>query len=313
MSQSSPVFLITNCTASKKAGGGVVPALSQFSGTLDRKMANWWKACLRAQPKFPARNLYQSDNWLQALRAFELLRSKTDAVQLFVVSAGLGLIPAEEAIPEYSATFAFGDQNSIGSCFGDNQKWWEKLSCRREQEGGVGSITNLAARYPTSVFLIGLGATYLMALLPDLIAARDSMTDSRKMIIVSTGSTKIPALGSSLLPLDARFENKLGGARTTLNSRLLGHIAQNFDLRELRADKVSIELSKELAELAPIRSFDRKRLADEDILKKLKKGIADVPDISASALLRKFRDSGMACESKRFIRLFKQTTTQNLT
>jgi hypothetical protein len=132
------------------------------------------------------------------------------------------------------------------------------------------------------------------------------------MIIVSTGSNKIAALRSSLLPLDARFENKLGGSRTTLNNRLLGHIAQKFHLRELRSDKVSLELSKELAELGPIRTFDRKRVADEDILEKIKKDISGNPGISASALLRKFRDSGMACESKRFIRLFKQTTPLNL-
>jgi hypothetical protein len=313
MNQSSPVFLITNCTASKKAGGGVVPALGGFSGTQARKMDDWQKACLRAQPKFPAKNLYQGDNWLQAVRAFELLRSKTDVVDFYVVSAGLGLIPAEEAIPEYSATFSFGDPNSIGSCLNDNQKWWEKLSSRLEKSGGIGSLANLAARHPNSVFLIGLSATYLQALLPDLISARDSLTDTRKMIIVSTGSTKIAALGSSLLPLDARFENKLGGARTTLNSRLLGHIAQNFLPQDLRADIISMELTKELEELGPLRRFDRKRLADEDIVKIIRKGMSGVPDISASALLRRFRDGGMACESKRFIRLFKQTTTQNLT
>ena len=312
MNQSSPVFLITNCTASKKAGGGVVPALGRFSGTQDRKMDDWLKACLRAQPKFPAKSLYQGDNWLQAWRAFELLRSKTSAVEFFVVSAGLGLVPVEEAIPEYSATFAFGDSNSIGSCLSDNQKWWERLSVLREQAGGIGSITTLVRLYPESVFLIGLSATYLKALLPDLIAAMALMADSRRMIIVSTGSNKIAALRSSLLPLDARFENKLGGSRTTLNNRLLGHIAQKFHLRELRSDKVSMELSKELAELGPIRTFDRKRVADEDILQKIKKDISGNPGISASALLRKFRDSGMACESKRFIRLFKQITTLNL-
>jgi hypothetical protein len=53
-------------------------------------------------------------------------------------------------------------------------------------------------------------------------------------------------------------------------------------------------------------------VADEDILEKIKKDISGNPGISASALLRKFRDSGMACESKRFIRLFKQTTPLNL-
>jgi hypothetical protein len=248
------------------------------------------------------------DSWLQALRAYDLLKSKTAAAEFWIVSAGLGLISAGTLIPEYSATFSLGDSNSVGTSVADNRRWWSNLAARRNKSGRTGSISKLAAQNPDSVFLVGLSAVYLRALLPDLIGARNALTNPGKLCIVSTGSGEIPELGNSLLPLDARFENKLGGARTTLNNRLLGHIAESFTLRELRADKLACALAKEAAELEPIRTFNREKMSDERVIKLIRTDLVLAPDTSASALLRKYRDCGLACEQKRFGRLFKLTS-----
>jgi hypothetical protein len=309
MNAQPALFLITNCTASKRNCGGQKLSCGDFAGKPERKFEQWWRACRSAKPTMPAIELYKGGAWRHARRAFEAFLGKEKTTEFWVVSAGLGLIPCDLPIPEYSATFAFGDPDSVGGSTEGNREWWDWLSTKRAGEGGVGSIKQLVERHPNSRFLIGLSAAYLRALLPDLLEAKNRLSNPDHLIVVCAGAGKVPELGASLLPIDARFENKFEGTRTSLNARMLAHIAESFPTDGLRASGVGALLSIEAGGLQPPRKYDRAKLADDAIMEIIQRYIKADPPLSASQLLKKLRDSGLACEQKRFGRLFRNTMT----
>lgn len=303
------LFLITNCTASKRNCGGQKLSCGDFSGKPERKFEQWWRASRSAKPTMPAIELYKGGAWCHARRAFEAFLGKEKTTEFWVVSAGLGLIPCDLPIPEYSATFAFGDPDSVGGSAEGNREWWDWLSTKRAGEGGVGSIKQLVERHPDSRFLIGLSAAYLRALLPDLVEAKNRLSDPDHLIVVCAGAGKVPELGDSVLPIDARFENKFGGTRTALNARILVHIAESFPIDGLSASGVGASLSNEASGLQPPRRYQRTKLDDAAIVEIIQRSIKTDSQLSASQLLKQLRASGLACEQKRFGRLFRNTIT----
>lgn len=305
----SAIFVITNCTALKRCRSAVAPSLSAVSGVPSLRFSTWIRTCEAATPKLPAVERYMGDSWNQALGAVDALKAHFCRTGFLVASAGFGLIPSDTPIPDYSATFAFGDPNSVSCTGAGNREWWDRLVANRQKLGEPGSLTNLALKNPKAIFLVSLSAVYLHALLCDLNGVRNVMSDPNRLIIVSSGAGKIPALGQSLLPLDARFEHLVGGARATLNNRLLKYIAQHFTPDQLRAEVLSAALSKKDETLAPARSFDRERSTDESLLTRIRTDLERSPRHSASSLLRVYRDAGLACERKRFARLFALSST----
>ena len=304
MEDEPEVILIVNCTYSKKVLGGAPISLGECEGKGQAKLQNWIKTSVEAQPRVPACHLYRGENWNQVLQAFSVVKSRSPKAQLWVVSAGLGLISSDTTIPEYSATFSMGDLNSVGRTLLENQLWWKNLSNAKKNQGGLGSVVELVQKYPNAVYLMSLSAPYIKAILPDLCGARNSLKDPEKLIVISVGSSKISDLGNSILPLDARFENKLSGTRHTLNNRLLRNIVETHNTSNLRCSELGRILKEEWESLKPITSFNRKRMSDTDLVLQIRSALEACPTASCTRLLRNFRLLNIACESKRFAFLF---------
>ena len=306
MPDTPSVILIANCTASKNKRCGDGVCLGQINQTGRIRFDKWLRLLSKSASNFKARDLYCGDGWVQALKAYEVLEGKGVSVQFWIASAGLGLISAETHVPQYSATFSPDSEDSISRSQEECRDWWKKLAEHRRSLGEPGTLQNLATANKDAVFLISLSATYLRILKDDLIAARSLVNDPDQFLIISAGTNSIPDLGVSLLPVDARFESKLGGARHTVNNRVASFIAEKFDANKLNASHVSSKLTEISSKLPQLRQFSRVSLTDSQVLKKIAGIRKKKPDCSPSTALRLLRDSGNACERKRFHRLFGQ-------
>lgn len=302
MATASALFLITNCSATKKVASGEAVRLRDWSGST-RQRFRWWHHAIEGQTDVtPARDCYGGDAWTQVIAAEKTSR---DACQLWVISAGMGLISADFPIPNYSATFSANNPDSVGSSHQERSEWWNLVCDWRREISGVGSITDLASANSNSVFLIALSSAYLALVKDDLLSAKLLLTSPENLIIISAGTRVMPEIGCSLLPIDARFENLVGGARATLNARMLRYLLENFDLRKCGASRIAKSLNITATKLEKSKLFDRSRLNDIEIAAFIRKQSKKAKETSASSLLRILRDGGSACEQKRFHRIYK--------
>lgn len=296
------LFMITNCSATKRVASGDAVRLRNWQGSVRQRFRRWQHAIEGHADGIPARDCYAGDAWTQVVAAEKASRGVS---QLWVVSAGLGLISSDLSIPNYSATFITNNPDSVGSSNQARSEWWELVCDWRRKISGVGSITDLARANPYSIFLIALSSSYLDVIKDDLLSARLVLECPDNLIIISAGTRAMPEMGSSLLPIDARFENLVGGARATLNARMLRYLVENFDVRKCNARKITKSLNITANDLAKPKLFDRARLDDFEIAAFIRKQSKAIKKVSASNLLRILRDGGAACEQKRFHRIYK--------
>lgn len=302
MPTASPLILITNCAATKRIAAGEPVLLRNWLGSV-RQRFHWWRKAINKQiPVTTVRDCYAGDSWSQVVAA-EKTSPTTNC--LWVISAGLGLLPAGQTIPSYSATFVNNDLDSVTPDLLGKTEWWNMLVEWRRELTGIGCVTDLALRNPKSVFIVAVSSTYLSVIKDDLVSAREALTSPDNLLLISSGTRQIPALGSSLLPIDARFENLVGGARATLNARMLRHIVEKYNSQRISASQVSEYLSSLTPYLAQARLFKRQSLTDEQIITFIRNQSVLRQRSSASALLRILRDGGSACEQKRFHRIYK--------
>ena len=245
MPTASPLFLVTNCSATKRIAAGEPVLLRNWSGSVRQRFHRWKKAIEKQVPGMTVRDCYAGDSWSQVVAA-EKASPTTNC--LWVISAGLGLLPAHQTIPSYSATFVNNELDSVGPDLSEKTEWWNMLVEWRRELTGIGCITDLAMKNPESVFIVAVSSTYLSVIIKDLVSAQGVLISPDNLVIISSGTRQIPALGSSLLPIDARFENLVGGARATLNARMLRHIVEKYKSQKISASQVS----KYLLSLTPL-------------------------------------------------------------
>jgi hypothetical protein len=224
-----------------------------------------------------------------------------EEVRLWACSAGYGLIPAEALIVPHHATLTPGQADSVP---GDFPSWWSLLG---EWAGPVPghprSIRALVAEDPDAVFMFVLSKNYLRACGADMAAACERLTDPDRVFIVSAGGQPDGDLADFAVPADARLQAHFGGTRRALNARIGAHLLE-CGIRS--KDEAVACLAQLLADQPPIPRYNRKRQSDRQILDAITARLALAPATPAHRLLRELRDSGLACEQRRFTRLYRE-------
>ena len=221
-----------------------------------------------------------------------------------------GLIPADAPVRPYAATFTGGHPDSVPGGATGARAWWNALgSWEGPIVGQPRSIRELAAGEPTASYLLALSPPYLYACGEDMVAASSMVRDPDRFVVVSAGARDPGPLADVMVPADARLQTLLGGTRQALNARIAAHLLAAGIVG--RADAAR-HLALLLAKQPSIPRYDRKKLSDAEVLAWIEDGLTRSPGISASRLLRQFRDAGYACEQGRFGRLH-QLFTENAT
>lgn len=302
LDRAAAVHVVVTCTSRKTAA---VPPERRL-GSLTDLAATWgaiqeWTARLSGPggvAHLAAEDLYAGEHWAVAR---QLPRSAAaHDTQLWVCSAGYGLIRADALIRPYAAAFSGHEDRVPGGADGA-RRWWRALAQWDGPEPGQPrSIRELAAAKPTASFMLALSAAYLDACRDDITAAAAELQDPDRLLVVSAGARGPGGLSGLMVPADARLQAVLGGTRQALNARIAARLLRAGITSRAQATRHMAGL---LARQPPVARYERKKLSDEEVTTMITGRLAREPGMSASRMLREFRDAGYACEQQRFANL----------
>jgi hypothetical protein len=286
--------LVVACSHRKRTVPPEKLRLGSLEGRASERAKLWRERLARVDaPSCRAQDLYAGDHWHAALSALELALRFSSRAELWVISAGYGLMPASAHVKPYSATFASGDHDSVwrgpddGSRRQQLEDWWEILA------KGT-SLSTLAASKPYPTLVIAAGASYLDAVRRDLETA--VALDAERISVISAGSRGLPAL----LPATSQFRAHVGGTDAAINTRVLSLLAGEALTHGFRPALMAQQLARLAATLPEIQRVSGVRVADKRVREEISEMRKRRSAISRSAALRDLRRRGVACEQERF-------------
>lgn len=271
------------------------------TGPLDGISRTWHESLNGSYDKFDASKLYIGEYWSIVRRLAEL-----NFVNIFVFSAGLGIVPYQAKIPSYSATFAKGTPDSINNLDSKDkslsQSWFE-LSLKYSNFSLTLSQLKKVLNATTTLFVVS--RSYLSAMEHTL-----REIDHSKAIFLGSNLKNLQLKNKLEIPGNLRMV--LGGSLQTVSIRFVEYLLTqtsilqktNFTVRELgsKIDQLGSASS-------PLPKFNRSKATDEDVLKFLRARVTFKD--SHSRALRDFRDSGRACEQSRFKNIYLSFLEKN--
>lgn len=297
------VHVVVTCTNRKTRSVSPELRLGSVTGRSCAGRAGEWVRRLaesRSEPLITAEDLYAGEHWLVA-RGLPNSGGPV-RIRLWVCSAGYGLIPARAQVRPYAATFS-GPSDCVPGGRDGAREWWSALS--RWEGPAVGqprSIRALAAADPSSAFLVALSAAYLGACRDDVVEAAAQVANPDQFMVISAGARFPGNVATVMVPASARLQAFLGGTRQALNVRTVAHL---LSMEITSRAEGSRHLTRLLAEQAPVRRYERKKLSDDEVCAMITSRLEELPGLSASRMLRELRDSGYACEQQRFGQLHR--------
>ena len=143
------VALVVACSQRKRTRPPSELRLSSIDAAPDERAVQWSRRIHEVEAaQHRAQDLYVGDHWRAACEAYRLAQQYSSRAELWVVSAGYGLIPSSKTIKPYSATFATGSADSVwrGPADGDRQAVPARLvagaSPRRDPAGTASKRRN---------------------------------------------------------------------------------------------------------------------------------------------------------------------------
>ncbi len=269
----------------------------------------WLERLSSGSPTIAAKDLYAGEHWQVARNLPEAAGPSAD---LWVSSAGYGLISAAAPIHPYAATFAIGQPDSVATTSDAARRWWRELSkWEGPRAGEPRSFAALAEQDPDSVIIAVMSDAYQRACSHDLEDAASRLTDAENLSVFGP-SGRCTEIDDLIVPVTAALRPAVGGSFQALNVR-----AADYILRTARESgtplrrSLLIKLINDATAAAPEDAGRRPagaRLVDDDIRAYIRECISHGPT-SATKLLRLLRDSGQSCEQARFKALFAEVSS----
>lgn len=286
--------IVVNCTERKsQTASPELQARTLPSGDVNMRFQVWKARVEKTPPCAALIDLYQGEAWQQARGLADDATRLGFRVTLKVASAGLGLRDVDSKGPAYAATFAGGHADTVVPPGSASRLWWQAL-----QEFDTAS--SLVKTAGTKALLV-LSENYARAMEDDLTALAVRGGD----FLLVGGARDIEGLPR--LPPDMGLRRQLGGTASSITLRMARRwLSQRREEGLYHRDDVR-RWSKWATSKSELERFDREPASDSELrglIRQLKR--AD-PSLSATRALRTLRDSGVACEQKRFGALFRQT------
>ncbi|MFO7567828.1 MAG: hypothetical protein R6X02_34630 [Enhygromyxa sp.] len=295
------VQLIASCTDRKRAK--VPDKLRLRSVRPGENRSTKWLAELErnSAPPKPARELYGGEHWQLVLDLETQLQEAGREVRLWVASAGYGLVSADTPLKPYSATFSPREPDGVPA--EEASAWWDALCAG---SSGEKTLQSLAERADTLVVIAS--AKYLRAMLPDLRRARQPQPDPERLIVFS--GSGLPELDDSLVLVDDRIQVRLGGTKQGLAARTARHLLAEAQSWPPTATAMKQAYARLVSGESRPESPNRERHPDDDVEAFINKQLDENPRVGWTKLLRAWRDSGRACEQKRFRGLYQDVKSK---
>lgn len=304
------VNVVVTCTKDKRHSVAKECQLRNVPGdSLPVRLKEWQSRLKRNwRDRVVVGDLYSGDHWAN-VRSFE---SSYFDIDIWVCSAGFGLVRFDDSITPYAATFSGNHPDSVSAGLTDGERssaskqWWERTSrWKAHFKDRPRSLAALMATYPKRSTLIVASETYLRAIADDVREGVAHLHDPDQLAIVCSGAKSLDGLDENLVPCDARLQAATGGARRSLNTRLANKILRESRVPP-RASTLAVRYCKLLSQQPELEKYDRKPLSDDQVRQFIRKKLVKDDSLRHTPLLRMLRDDDKACEQKRFSSLFKE-------
>lgn len=269
-----------------------------------------WRRRLADSPtaRLTATELYAGEHWQVARSLAAEGIEAGRQVALWVCSAGYGLVPGSAPLCPYAATFSSAQPDSVlrpAAASSDLARWWHELATwDGPTPGQPRTLAALARSDPSAAMLVAVSPPYLRACGRDL---AEAITVARDRLAVVCAGGAPAGLAAVALPADARLQATLGGTRGALNVRIAAHLlaahAGPFTRPALAATMADL-----LERQPPVPRYERTELDDDAVRRFIAaalKGHHNGSGPACTRLLRRLRDSGYACEQRRFASLYR--------
>jgi hypothetical protein len=297
--------IITNCTSRKsKAIKRVVLSRSVNVSSVQQLASHWVEVIDSNKGSTGAVDLYQG-------RGFSDARATAVAMDgdFYVVSAGLGLISAEDDVPSYDLTISDGP-GSIASVLkqlsATPSDWWTALTKARNQQSPIiGLLTN---RKYSQVWL-AMPSTYLGMLSNEIECVDEKLLLEKVRIFTTSRGNKIlpEKVRSCVMPYDQRLESTTyAGTLNDFPQRCMRHFAMELKCAGTNLEEAYSKVTDSLRGCAIPCQPLRRKLDDAEIVGLIKEAWIGCGG-NSNRLLRYLRDDALvACEQGRFRRLWHQ-------
>ena len=314
------INVIVTCTKRKKANPVSNLHVRNFKRfNIETAFARWTREIIKTDVEsFSARQLYSGDHWSIIRSLADASTCRNQKVNIWVCSAGYGIISLNTLIKPYSATFSSSHPDSVSN-WSDNSSntinarlWWQLLTKWTDMNhDGPRSVSDIARSYPGTPMIVAASQVYLSAIADDLVEGAQYLDDPELLSIVSAGSGRSKILPSNLLPCDARLQHVVGGPLLSLNIRIVRKILERSDSESMRFSSIKRWLEILNARQPEIRRYQRIALTDQEVKRYILCQLEKNPRARRSSMLRQFRDSGRACEQSRFSALYTTVKEHN--
>jgi hypothetical protein len=293
--------IVTNCSSIKRRTG---PAITPSMGyqTLEKFSAAWVDKVLKADDLVAVEETYGGRTFTEALAATEFL-----GAELYVISAGLGLVHAKDKIPNYNLTVSQGTgsiSNWLKVSGKFSNEWWATLNNKLGKPYPIFKITN-----ESEGLILALPSTYLEMISTELLMLPKEAIEKLIIITSEFGQKNIDAeLQPRCLPYDERLDGvpTYRGTRNDFPQRALKHLVNEIDFRKKSIEEIKQDVLNLLNGLSKPTLPTRTKLNDDQI-KELISQNWDIYLGKRESLHRFLRDFALvACEQKRFGTLWNQ-------
>jgi len=308
------VNLVVACTQRKRIAPDLSCHLRSAGGDSIAERARRWIANVDGSipPTNTAADLYCGDYWFVAMSLPEAAAKSGVDCNIWIISAGYGLLSADSKVRSYSATFASGQADSVTTGLDSRKKrlhlreWWKAISAwQPHQQPGLRSIEAVAGEYPSSPCLVAVSADYVNAVQDDLVAAAGVLESTEMLSVITANGTDLyGGLSAHHIALDARVRHELGGTRHSLSVRLARRILENAKEWSLSKTQLQHQVKLMVDRQPPLDTYNRDPMSDDEVKSYIRSQLARDPIKKKSPLLRRLRDSGKACEQARFSQLY---------
>jgi len=301
------INIISSCTNSRKHTPSETLKIANFKTNMQLEdVIDIWNKNIEKDTTqvYEAIQLYKGASWKATLDTCAILKTKFNT-RLYIASAGYGLIHAKTKICSYNSTFASSTENSITKFIvsadkNANLQWWNMINKFK-----------LSSFEKGSYFFIVLPHEYLLAA-QDTIKILVEKFDRNVFIFIANKHSVPPFMKNYIVKFDSRFNNFQAGVVSNMLQRAVLWLSTEIIKKEIPL--CHQELQKHIeTKMKNFEAFNmpvRLKLNEEEIRIKIKNMILEDKILSATKGLKNFRNSGYACEQKRFGKIFKEVKSE---
>ena len=302
-------LVITNCTNRKSIDPE--PKLSRMptikrGDDITTTSMEWVEKIISAKHNVIAGTLYQGRSIQDVKTTANILKNS----DVYVISAGLGLVNFDEPIPSYELSVS--ENAPFNKKLNSNNipitSWWYSVNKARTGYGKPLSRLINTGNYKR--IFIAASSSYLDLIAEDL--WESSSNNLKKLIIFTSpfGQKKIPLeWHSQIAPYDERFEDKksgYAGTRVDFPQRTLRHFVEELNLHTKPIESAREKIRNLIGKLKKPVLPPRKKVSDEEVIRLIKRHWKSQLG-NSHKLLRHLRDIDLvSCEQSRFKRLWHQ-------